>query len=382
MKSEQIKQITSTAIEELVAALNAGRSEVLTKYLVAIGRFHRYSFLNVMLIERACPHATRVAGYQTWKTLGRYVKKGEKGIMILAPVFRRRTNKSNEAEDANLDSNDSRALTGFRAVYVFDESMTSGNPLPQIGSINGDPGAHRERLEQFVREQGIALEYSEDIAPAKGVSEGGKIKLLPGQSPAETVATLVHELAHERLHRAERRASTTKRTRETEAEAVAFVVCESIGLETGTASADYISLWNSNAAVLLESLELVQRTAAEIIAAITPDKLLPPEKRRLDSHFDAIWMQRSEAVETAKVHHVQREDMAEAVNVHRCCQARVVNLNPGDAVLYYNPPPLSVNCLVVWQQAHSGLNHAHFAICFGDRQAEAVAVNEIGRAHV
>ena len=171
----------------------------------------------------------------------------------------------------------SRALMGFRAVYVFDESMTAGNALPQIGSMNGDPGAHRERLEQFVREHGIALEYSADIAPAKGVSEGGKIKLLPGQSPAETVATLVHELAHERLHRTERRASTTNRIRETEAEAVAFVVCQAIGLETGTASVDYISLWSGNAAVLLESLEFVQRIATEIIAAITPDKPLPTE---------------------------------------------------------------------------------------------------------
>jgi len=277
MKSEQIKQITSKAIEELVAALNSGRSEALTNYLAAMGRFHRYSFFNVMFIARACPQATRVAGYQTWKTLGRYVKKGEKGIMILAPVFRRRIDEKNEAENLDPDGNDSRALAGFRAVYVFDESMTTGNPLPQVGSVNGDPGAYRERLEQFVREQGIALEYSADIAPAKGVSEGGKIKLLPDQTLAETVATLVHELAHERLHRAERRASTTKRIRETEAEAVAFVVCQAIGLETGTASADYISLWNGDAAVLLESLELVQRTAAEIIAAIAPDKPLPPE---------------------------------------------------------------------------------------------------------
>ena len=166
---------------------------------------------------------------------------------------------------------------GFRAVYVFDESMTAGNALPQIGSMNGDPGAHRERLEQFVREHGIALEYSADIAPAKGVSEGGKIKPLPDQSPAETAATLVHELAHERLHRTERRASTTNRIRETEAEAVAFVVCQAIGLETGTASVDYISLWSGNAAVLLESLEFVQRIATEIIAAITPDKPLPTE---------------------------------------------------------------------------------------------------------
>lgn len=277
MKSEQIKQITSKAVEELVAALNSGRSEALTNYLTAMGRFHRYSFFNVMLIARACPHATHVAGYQIWKTLGRYVKNGEKGIMILAPVFRRRMDEDNEAENAELDCSNSPALAGFRAVYVFDESMTAGNPVPQIGSVNGDPGALRERLEQFVREQGIALEYSADISPAKGVSESGKIKLLPGQSSAETVATLVHELAHQRLHRSERRASTTKRVRETEAEAVAFVVCHAIGLETGTASADYISLWNGDAAVLLESLELVRRTAAEIIAAITSDKPLPPE---------------------------------------------------------------------------------------------------------
>ncbi|HEV2222209.1 MAG TPA: ArdC family protein [Candidatus Acidoferrales bacterium] len=277
MKSEQIKQITSKAIEELIAALNSGRSEALTNYLAAMGRFHRYSFFNVMLIARACPQATRVAGYQTWKSLGRYVTKGEKGIMILAPVFRRRKDENNQVGNLNPDSNDSRALVGFRAVYVFDESMTAGEPVPQIGSVNGDPGCYRERLEHYISEQGITLEYSAEIAPAKGVSEGGKITVLPNQSPAETVATLMHEIAHERLHRADRRASTTKRIRETEAEAVAFVVCQAIGLETGTASADYISLWNGDAAVLLENLELVQRTATEIIAATTPDQPTPPD---------------------------------------------------------------------------------------------------------
>ena len=78
MKSEQIKQITSKAIEELVSALNSGRSEALTNYLAAMGRFHRYSFFNVMLIARACPHATHVAGYQTWKSLGTLRQEGRK----------------------------------------------------------------------------------------------------------------------------------------------------------------------------------------------------------------------------------------------------------------------------------------------------------------
>lgn len=273
MKSEQIKQITSKAIEELVAALNSGRSEALTNYLAAVAKFRKYSLCNVLLIARACPQATHVAGYQTWRSLGRYVKKGEKGIMILAPILRPRS----EEVDERVSGDELRPAVGFRAVYVFDVTQTDGAPLPEIGSVNGDPGSYCERLERFVREQGIMLEYSADIAPAKGISEGGKIKLLPGQAPAETVATLAHEIAHERLHRADRRASTTKRLRETEAEAVAFVVCQAIGLETGTASADYISLWNGDAAVLLESLELVQRTATEIIAALALDKPLPPE---------------------------------------------------------------------------------------------------------
>lgn len=273
MKLEQVKEITSKAIEELVAALNAGRSEALTNYLAAVAKFRKYSLCNVLLIARAYPQATHVAGYQAWRSLGRYVRKGEKGIMILAPILRPRA----EEADERVGGDELRPAVGFRAVYVFDVTQTDGAPLPDIGSVNGDPGSYRERLEQFVREQGIALEYSADIAPAKGLSEGGRIKLLPGLTPAETVATLVHELAHERLHQADRRASTTKRIRETEAEAVAFVVCQAVGLESGAASADYISLWNGDAAVLLQSLEVVQRTAAEIITAITPDKPQPPE---------------------------------------------------------------------------------------------------------
>jgi hypothetical protein len=123
----------------------------------------------------------------------------------------------------------------------------------------------------------MALEYWAGIASAKGVSEGGKIKLVPGQSSARTVATLEHELVHKRLDRARRRASTTESIHETEAEAVRFVVCQAIGVETGTASADCASLWNGDAAVPLESFELVRRRATEIIAAITPDKTLARE---------------------------------------------------------------------------------------------------------
>src|ERR1700678_3401538 len=100
------------------------------------------------------------------------------------------------------------------------------------------------------------------------MSYGGKIVLLPGQSPAEEFSTLVHELAHEMLHKAERRTATTKTVRETEAEAIAFVVGKTIGLDTGRASADYIHLYHGNAALLAESLEVIQRTSALILSAI------------------------------------------------------------------------------------------------------------------
>jgi hypothetical protein len=112
--------------------------------------------------------------------------------------------------------------------------------------------------------------FTERIAPALGMSYGRRIATLPGQSKAEEFSTLVHELAHEMLHKAERRTATTNTVRETEAEAIAFVIGKAVGLETGSASADYIHLYHGNASLLAESLEVIQRTSAVIFAALQP----------------------------------------------------------------------------------------------------------------
>jgi antirestriction protein ArdC len=266
MNSENIKRVTNQAIEQLITALNEGRSETLAQYIAAIGRFHCYSFRNVMLIASQKPAATHVAGFHTWHKLGRFVKKGEKGILILAPVVRRK----NEIKEQN-DTDESSTAVGFRAAYVFDISQTDGQELPAIGSVKGDPREYRERLARFVRELSIALEYSGDIAPARGTSSGGKITLLPGLCPAEEFATLTHELAHELMHRTERRSCTSKRTRETEAEAVAYILCQAIGLETSSASQDYIQLYDGDAQLLTESLEHIQQTANQILDAISTE---------------------------------------------------------------------------------------------------------------
>ena len=262
MKIEQAKQIATKAIEELSQALEAGHSEKLREYLGAMARFHRYSWHNIMLIASQRPDATHVAGFNTWKQLGRFVKQGAKGIMILAPVVHKKSK-----EDASRGENRSQAAVSFRAVYVFDQADTDGKPLCDLGAAEGDPSGYTEKLKQFIAGRGIQLEYSDAIYPSQGQCSAGKITLLPGQSAAEEFNTLAHETAHRFLHTQEERAETTKCVRETEAEAVAFVICEAIGLKANN-SADYIHLYAGNKETLASSLERIQRTSAEILAAI------------------------------------------------------------------------------------------------------------------
>jgi hypothetical protein len=262
MKIEQAKQIAGKAIEELSHALEAGHSEKLREYLGAMARFHRYSLHNIMLIASQRPDATHVAGFHTWKRLGRYVKQGAKGILILAPVvLRKETNPDNQERETE------RTALRFRAAYVFDMTDTDGNPLPEFAKVEGDPSERTARLKEFIASRSIALEYSEAIYPAQGQCSPGKIVLLSGQSPAEEFATLVHETAHALLHQGEQRCETTKRVRETEAEAVAFVVCEGIGL-AASSSVDYIHLYDGNKEMLAASLERIQQTSAQLLSAV------------------------------------------------------------------------------------------------------------------
>jgi len=261
------KEMIAANVQSLIEQLEAGHSDALTAYLNAMSRFHSYSFGNVLEIARQRPGATRVAGMYAWNQLGRRVKKGEKGIRILAPIIGIKRKRDEDAEK-DITKQNTRVLVGFRNAYVFDVEQTDGPDLPAMREVYGDVGAIHDRLLSFIERQGIELVFTENIAPALGVSYGGRIAILPGQSKAETFATLLHELAHEMLHKAERRTTTTKVVRETEAEAIAFVVGKAVGLEAGTASADYIALYHGNASLLMESLEVVQQTSALILAAL------------------------------------------------------------------------------------------------------------------
>jgi len=261
------------AVDYLIQQLEAGKSETLSAYLSAMARFHSYSFGNILQIARQRPTATHVAGIRRWNEMGRFVKKGEKGIQILAPMTGYRRNRKDTTAEQEPDTKPQPVLIGFRAVYVFDVTQTEGADLPEFEhSITGEVGEHRDHLIDFLAQQNIALEFNEKIAPALGVSYGGKIALLPGQSKAEEFVSLVHETAHELLHKAERRTMTTQTVRETEAEAIAFIVGQAVGLEMGNASSDYIQMYAGNATLLTESLEVIQRTASTILRAIRPEE--------------------------------------------------------------------------------------------------------------
>lgn len=263
MKAEQAKKLSTEALDRLSKALAQGKSEALTEYLKTVALFHDYSFGNIMLIAAQRPDATHVAGFRTWKKLGRYVKKGEKGIVIIAPMMIR-------PKDSDGDSSSDEApQLRFRAVHVFDVSQTDGEPLPEPASVDGDPGEYADRLRSFVTSRGIELQEDE-LMGADGLSKGGTIVLQTGLAPAEAFSVLVHETAHELLHHnGEDRPA--KVVRETEAEAVAFVVGEAVGLLNGTAAADYIQLYRGDAATLAASLDRIQKVATEIIAAISSD---------------------------------------------------------------------------------------------------------------
>ncbi len=263
MKTNEERQLVTQALDALASAIERGESEQLRAYLAMLARFHRYSVGNVLLIGMQRPGATRVAGVRAWNKLGRHVKQGEKGIRIYAPIVWRK--KSEEKPEGKGE--DTEELVRFRSVCVFDVAQTEGKPLPEFAQARGEPGEYTGRLLAFAAEQGITVEFSDALVSAHGMSTGGRIIVKNGLSPAETFSVLAHELAHELLHRDEDEL-LSRTVRETEAEAVAFVVCQAVGLEATNAAADYIQLYLGSKETLLESLQRI-REAVEIIEAIT-----------------------------------------------------------------------------------------------------------------
>jgi hypothetical protein len=271
MNTNHARKVSEQAFTELVEAIEAGKSQKLVEYLKTMGTFHNYSLGNAILIGFQKPDATRVAGFRTWQKLGRYVKRNEKGIAIMAPIIWRKKVMHAVDEEDTKECKEEKALA-FKTAYVFDISQTDGKPLPEFARVNGNPGIYTERLREYITSKGIVLEYCDAIGPAEGVSTDGLIKLKKGLTAAEELSVLAHEAAHEILHRDKETMPKDKKVRETEAEAVAFVVCNGIGLDTNSASSDYIQLYSGDKETLMESLGRIQKTASEILEAVMDKK--------------------------------------------------------------------------------------------------------------
>lgn len=272
MKAEDTQSMIDGALAGLTSDLAGGRSEQLTRYLAFLGKFHSYSLGNTLLIWSQRPDATHVAGYRAWMSMGRQVRKGEKGIAIVAPMKLRTTAKSSgPGTDAGIEEEGVR----FRIAHVFDVAQTDGEALPEFAKVEGNPGTMLARLRDFADGRGITVTTDPSLTTAMGASHGGRISLRPGLTPAEEFSTLAHEIAHELLHRNNAQARPDKTVRELEAESVAYAVASAVGLTTGTSSRDYIHLYRGDEDKLLESLAGIRAVAHEIVSFLFAEDETP-----------------------------------------------------------------------------------------------------------
>jgi hypothetical protein len=274
MKREDAMKVAEEKLQELAQALEQGRSQVLDDYLAAVARLHKYSFRNLMLITSQCPEAVHVAGFHTWRSMDRTVKKGESGIAILAPLIRRASKEDRPATNIGARTNaqesktdDSSDPMGYRVVYVFDISQTEGKDFSPVTPIANSEAHALKELESVYEQLGITLETKTLGWGTDGVSQIGRVLVQEGLSKAARFSTLAHELSHELLHSEQDRRSgqLSKRQMEVEAEAVAFVICTAHGIDCRDQSRDYIQLYNGDAKLLLQSMNRIQKTAAKIL---------------------------------------------------------------------------------------------------------------------
>lgn len=281
---------TRARVKALTEQLETGvkavfESEKYKAYLKAMSRFHHYSFGNVMLILMQCPEASMVAGYTTWKKqFGRTVKKGEHGIMVLAPAPYKRIVETEKIDpltkapilDANGDpvrETDYIVQQNFKVVYVFDVSQTEGRELPSlgVGELSGEV-EHFERIFAAVEALSpVPVEYR-PAQKSKGCYSHWeqKIFLNQGMSQVQTLKTLIHETAHALLHARPEAADKDRHTKEVEAESIAYVVCQHFGIDTADYSFPYVTSWSSGKELdeLKASLDCISKTASGLITAM------------------------------------------------------------------------------------------------------------------
>jgi len=265
-KAKALRARIDDSVEALAKAVDDVRaSDTFRAYLDVQARFHKYSWHNSMLILFQRPDSSRVAGFQTWKKLGRFVRKGERGIMIFAPCpFHR---------EARNDAGESESIDGifFKPVHVFDVAQTDGKELPDVDCpvVDSDASALLNALERVAGKRGIVVKYDALVGQGLGyATDKGESIVIDNTNPTgQRAKTLCHELAHCALHFGKSDKSTvlTRSMAELEAESIAYVVCRHFGLDTEVRSSAYIALWQGDGKGLRASLERIAATARGII---------------------------------------------------------------------------------------------------------------------
>lgn len=276
----------SDKIKELTDKLEKGIKEVFTsdhyrEYLSIMQKFHSYSFNNSMLIHMQKPNASYVAGYKTWETMERHVRKGEKGITIFAPCPYK-TKKEVEVLDPKTGQvkrdlqgkpmTEEKEITyaSFKAISIFDISQTEGKPLPELAEeLKGEIPDYMVLMDSIREVAPVPIKFEAWDKAKKGHYdlENKEIVVKSGMSELQTVKTAIHETAHSILHKDQAHVKDSA-TMEVEAESVAFVVCQHLGLDTSDYSFGYLAGWSSGKELpeLKSSLQTIQKTAHELIA--------------------------------------------------------------------------------------------------------------------
>ena len=294
-------KVMSNDLDEIMKALEEGvkdfmETDAYKSYLRAVGKFHNYSMNNVMLITMQRPDATLVAGYNTWKkSFNRNVKRGEKGLKIIAPMP-----VSVEKEEDRVDQYGNTykekvtvTVPRFRAVTVFDVSQTDGDPLPDISpaDLKDEVNNYSVFVKAVEKASDVPINFIGIEGSAKGYFNvaNNEISVARGMSESQTLKTLIHEIAHSVLHNKDNGGVfIDTKTKEVQAESVAFSVCSHFGIDTSEYTFPYVTAWagDKDLKTLRNSMDTIKDTASLLIHRIEDNyKTLTQEKTEPAQHL-------------------------------------------------------------------------------------------------
>ena len=287
MDSQYFKHVYDSIEQGLNVILE---SEQYRSYLKIMARFHSYSLNNIILIYQQCPQATYVAGYSAWITkFSRHVRKGEKGIRILAPY---------KGSTMDPKTGKEKEEIRFRIVTVFDISQTEGDPLPDfpVPKLCGNVDNYEKvmKILRLVSPVPVEMRQLRESVHGYYAPLKNRIVINEAMNEAQTVKTLIHEIAHAMLHHSRSsRAAVSSQQKEVEAESVAYAVCHYFGLDTSDFSFPYLAVYSGRDNTLLKnSMEAIQEASCMMINRINSlfleDSCRPSFRKRAEEETEKI----------------------------------------------------------------------------------------------